>query len=58
MKLQYQTYWTSRDDDESNINWIREFYRSVYSNYKNEEPVPDSTVDGCHVNYPDVDLVD
>lgn len=55
MKLQYQTYWTEPDQDEVNLKWIREFYAAMYGP---RGPVPDGTVDGCYVNYPDVDLAD
>jgi FAD/FMN-containing dehydrogenase len=55
MKLQYQTYWTSPDDDAANLDWIRGFYEAMYGS---AGPVPDGTMDGCYVNYPDVDLPD
>jgi FAD/FMN-containing dehydrogenase len=54
MKLQYQTYWTNPRDDEANLNWIRAFYADMYGD---AGPVPDGVMDGCYVNYPDVDLV-
>jgi berberine-like enzyme len=54
MKLQYQTYWTDAKDDEVNLRWIRDFYNAMYGP---NGPVPDGIVDGCYVNYPDVDLV-
>jgi hypothetical protein len=53
MKLQYQTYWTEPKDDEVNLDWIRSFYTAMYGP---SGPYPDGTVDGCYVNYPDVDL--
>jgi FAD/FMN-containing dehydrogenase len=55
MKLQFQTYWTDEADDEANLAWIREFYIDMYGA---AGPVPDDTMDGCYVNYPDVDLDD
>jgi FAD/FMN-containing dehydrogenase len=55
MKLQYQTYWTEPKDDAVNLNWIRNFYEDMYGA---RGPYPDGTVDGCYVNYPDVDLSD
>ncbi len=55
MKLQYQTYWTDPADDEVNLEWIRAFYLAMYGE---RGPVPDTVVDGCYVNYPDVDLDD
>ena len=53
MKLQYQTYWTDPADDESNLRWIRDFYEAMYGP---DGPQPDGVMDGCYVNYPDVDL--
>ena len=55
MKLQYQTYWTDPADDDANLEWIRTFYTAMYGE---RGPVPDDVVDGCYVNYPDVDLED
>jgi len=55
MKLQYQTYWTDPADDAQNLDWIRGFYDAMYGG---RGPYPDGTVDGCYVNYPDVDLDD
>jgi len=55
MKLQYQTYWTHPVDDAANLDWIRRFYGAMYGP---AGPVPDGVVDGCYVNYPDVDLDD
>ena len=53
MKLQYQTYWAHQSDDEANLHWIRDFYTTMYGS---DGPVPDGRLDGCYVNYPDVDL--
>jgi FAD/FMN-containing dehydrogenase len=55
MKLQFQTYWTGRDGDQQNLDWIRAIYDDMYGS---RGPYPDGTVDGCYVNYPDVDLDD
>jgi hypothetical protein len=55
MKLQYQTYWTDPAHDDANLGWIRDFYTAMYGP---DGPVPDATMDGCYVNYPDVDLID
>ncbi|MBV9577973.1 MAG: FAD-binding oxidoreductase [Chloroflexi bacterium] len=55
MKLQYQTYWNDPSEDADNLSWIRKFYTDMYGY---QGPVPDGIVDGCYVNYPDVDLVD
>jgi FAD/FMN-containing dehydrogenase len=55
MKLQYQTYWIDAKNDATNLNWIRSFYADMYGP---RGPYPDGTLDGCYVNYPDVDLFD
>ena len=55
MKLQYQTYWYEEEFDEENLAWIRAFYNEMYGS---RGPYPDGTMDGCFVNYPDVDLQD
>jgi len=55
MKLQYQTYWTSPEDDQVNLRWINRFYASVYA-ATGGVPVSNRVTDGCFINYPDVDL--
>jgi FAD/FMN-containing dehydrogenase len=55
MKLQYQTYWTDPDDDQMNLDWINYFFLAMYGP---KGPYPDGKLDGCYVNYPDVDLDD
>jgi FAD/FMN-containing dehydrogenase len=57
MKLQYQTYWTRDADDGANLDWIRGFYDAMYGP-DGPKPDPDGVMDGCYVNYPDVDLAD
>lgn len=53
MKLQFQAYWMTPEEDKQNLAWIREFYEDMYGPHG---PVPDALMDGCYVNYPDVDL--
>ena len=55
MKLQYQTYWTSPEDDEVNLHWINRFYARVYA-ASGGVPASNRVTDGCFINYPDVDL--
>ena len=55
MKLQYQTYWTSPEDDQVNLRWINRFYASVYA-ATGGVPVSNRVTDGCFINYPDVNL--
>lgn len=55
MKLQYQTYWQDQPDDAKNLDWISGFYDDMYGP---RGPYPNGLVDGCYVNYPDVDLIE
>lgn len=67
-KLQYQSYWPILENkaeqakyQEANLSWIRAFYSDVYSSYGGiPDPIYKSQVnpqvDGCYINYPDVDL--
>lgn len=57
MKLQYQTFWTDRVEDEVHLGWIRRCYTGVYV-ATGGVPVSNADTDGCYVNYPDTDLVD
>jgi hexose oxidase len=65
-KLQYQTYWQDQAEGPSangdnHIQWIRDFYREMYAAYGGiPDPAQDpaNNIDGCYVNYPDVDLND
>jgi hexose oxidase len=61
MKLQYQTYWQTTDSgpdpEDPHIVWIREFYRDMYAAYGGiPDPMRSADVDGCYINYCDVDL--
>ena len=66
LKLQYQTYWTDGDEPpgangDAHIDWIRQFYEEMYAASGGmPDPSRDSSnnVDGCYINYPDVDLND
>ncbi len=53
MKLQYQTYWTTEEETAENLRWMSDFYTDMYGK---SGPLPDDTMDGCYVNYPDSDL--
>jgi hexose oxidase len=65
-KLQYQTYWKDAESGPStkgdaHLRWIREFYSEMYDAYGGvPDPSRDPTnnVDGCYINYPDIDLND
>jgi galactose mutarotase-like enzyme len=61
VKLQYQTYWLSQEDDPHHLEWIRTFYEQMYQPYggtPNPDPLhdPEGLFEGCYYNYPDVDL--
>jgi FAD/FMN-containing dehydrogenase len=53
MKLQYQAYWHEPAEEPENLAWIRGFYEDMYGA---SGPTPGPVMDGCYVNYPDVDL--
>jgi hexose oxidase len=65
-KLQYQTYWQDEldgasDNGDGHLAWIRDFYTAMYESsggLPDPERDPTGNVDGCYVNYPDVDLND
>jgi FAD binding domain/Berberine and berberine like len=57
MKLNYNSYWTDPAADAGNLAWVREFYRDVYAG-TGGVPVPNAQVDGCFINYADVDVAD
>ena len=65
MKLQYQTYWTEKEQDDAHLVYLRDLYAAVYeetggipevSSSRKEDEHYDITTDGAYVNYPDVDL--
>ena len=63
MKLQYQSYWRQAEDDAGCLQWMRDFYRDVYSgpNVKARfagTPYPGEYYEGCYINYPDRDLLE
>lgn len=65
-KLQYQTYWPiqrganqASSTGEVHLQWIREFYADIYAETNGiPDPAvdPKGQIDGCYINYPDVDL--
>jgi hypothetical protein len=63
MKMQFQTYWADPAEDEGHINWIREFYKELYSSPEVDAahqgtPFPGACYEGCYINYPDEDMLD
>jgi hypothetical protein len=57
LKVQYANFWTDSADDDVNVAWLRQFYRSVYSS-TGGVPVPDSVTGGTFINYADADVAD
>jgi len=64
MKLQYQTYWTDRAQDQKHVKWLRDFYYEVHqADGYNGTPYPDSVAkpnsryEGCYIGYPDIDML-
>ncbi|MEU6159113.1 FAD-dependent oxidoreductase [Streptomyces sp. NPDC047130] len=57
LKYQVVSLWNDAADDQANIAWVRECYRDMFA-ATGGVPVPDQDVDGCFVNYADVDLGD
>lgn len=64
LKLQYQTYWQDPEsgpslNGDTHIAWMRDFYGEMYAAYggvPDPSRDPSDNVDGCYINYPDVDL--
>ena len=54
MSSQYRTYWTDR----RTTRRISDGSEHSTAMYGERGPVPDDSVDGRYVNYPDVDLAD
>ncbi|MFB9428533.1 FAD-dependent oxidoreductase [Streptoalloteichus tenebrarius] len=57
LKAVYIAIWSDEADDETNLDWIRRFYRDVYAD-TGGVPVPGEISDGSYINYPDTDLAD
>lgn len=62
MKLQFQTYWNSPDEDAARLKWMDDFFTGIYSGpdvearYKGT-PYWNDKYEGCYINYPDVDML-
>lgn len=62
MKLQYQSYWNRAQDDAGCLEWMKLFYKDVYSGANVEAryagtPYPNESYEGCYINYPDRDML-
>lgn len=53
----YETVWGDPEGREQQLEWIRRFYRDLYSD-TGGVPVPNAANGGVYINYPDVDLAD
>lgn len=49
--------WDVSANDAQHMTWVREFYRAIFAT-TGGVPVPNAQQDGCHVNWPDLDLLD
>ena len=57
VKMLAQAQWTAEEEDRENVEFIRGLYADTYR-ATGGVPVPDTTTDGCFINYPDTDLSD
>jgi FAD/FMN-containing dehydrogenase len=62
MKLQYQSYWHRAQDDRGRLEWMKQFYKDVYSCANVDArhagtPYPGEYYEGCYINYPDRDML-
>ncbi len=62
MKLQFQSYWQNPADDAVRLEWMKDFYRDLYSGPDVDEqhkgtPYPNQQYEGCYINYPDADML-
>ncbi|HEY4303741.1 MAG TPA: FAD-binding oxidoreductase [Gemmatimonadaceae bacterium] len=51
------TGWVDAKDEAQNVEWVRTFYRDLFSE-TGGVPVPGDAYDGALINHPDVDLSD
>ena len=63
MKLQYQSYWHRAELDKGRLEWMKRFYKDVYSCWHIDAkhagtPYPGEFYEGCYINYPDRDMLD
>ena len=62
LKLQFQQYWRSPEDDAGHLQWMHDFYADLYSQHGETQhagtPFPSDRYEGCYINYPDKDMLD
>ncbi|TCK65847.1 FAD-binding protein [Curtobacterium sp. PhB136] len=56
-KICLQTFWQDEKDDAFYLGWERETFEGLFPN-TGGVPVPGDQMDGCYINYPDVDMAD
>lgn len=56
-KLCLQTFWPDESDDDFFLAWERETFEGMFA-ATGGVPVPNEQLDGCYINYPDVDMAD
>jgi hypothetical protein len=54
-KMCFQTFWPDAAGDAANLGWARDIYADFFT-ATGGVPVPNSTQDGCYINYPDTDV--
>lgn len=61
LKVQFQHYWHSSEEDAGRLQWMRDFYTELYSVHVDQEhagtPYPGERYEGCYINYPDSDML-
>ena len=50
-------FWDEPEEDEKHLTWTRTLYRDVFA-ATGGVPVPDVRTGGCHINWPDPDLLE
>ncbi|MGW0712508.1 FAD-binding oxidoreductase [Streptomyces sp. NPDC002643] len=59
-KLQFQSYWTDRGEDDLHTDYMRRWYADLYRETGGVPEITDErhdrATDGAYVNYPDTDL--
>jgi len=56
-KICLQTFWSDPAEDDYFLGWERDTFEAMFAK-TGGVPVPGSRVDGCYINYPDVDMAD
>jgi len=57
LKIWFSASWPSPADDQASIDYVRRMYQKVFS-ATGGMPAPNDQLDGCYINYPDLDSKD